>query len=305
MNRTSEVLSNYANEPVGVRANLATFLETGRLAGSGKLVILPVDQGMEHGPATSFQPNPLGYDPNYHPQLAIEAKLSGYAAPFGFLSTQNDAIVGRIPTILKLNNSTNLTSSKIEKDQAFTSSVKDALELGCRGVGLTIYPGSNKFVEMLEEARDIISEARSFGLPSFVWSYSRGGDLTSDGETALDVIAYAAHIAAQIGAHVIKIKPPTAHIALERNQKLYEDLGPVESLTFRVKHVLQAAFAGNRIVIFSGGPSKQNEGDVLKEIANIVAGGAYGSIVGRNVFQRDRESALSLLNNIVNLYVNN
>src|ERR1700689_4816200 len=135
--RAREILDFYRSETAGVLSNLARMINHGRLGGTGTFVILPVDQGFEHGPARSFAPNPPAYDPFYHYQLAIDAGLSAYAAPLGMLDHGASTFAGQIPTILKLNSSNSLA---VDKNQAITGSVNDALRLGCSAVGFTIYP---------------------------------------------------------------------------------------------------------------------------------------------------------------------
>ncbi len=299
--KVREILSWYSSENPGVKANLARIMNTGRLAGTGKFVILPVDQGFEHGPARSFAPNPAGYDPRYHVELAIESGCNAYAAPLGFIEHVAADYAGDIPLILKLNNSDSL-SKGIEPCSAITGSVEDALRLGCAAIGYTIYPGSGARNEQYEALRELILEAKAVGLPTVLWSYPRGAGLSKEGETAVDVCAYAAQIAAQLGAHVIKVKPPTAHVELAEAKKVYEKYGiPTATLKERIAHVVQSAFNGRRIVIFSGGEAKGTDA-VLKEVAEIAAGGAFGSIMGRNAFQRPKAEAIKLLHAVMDLY---
>jgi class I fructose-bisphosphate aldolase len=300
-NRVDEILSWYESDNPGVLKNLRWLMQTGSLAGTGKFVILPVDQGFEHGPARSFAKNAPGYDPHYHFELALAAGCNAYAAPLGFLEAGARKYAGRIPLILKLNNSDSLFSSKNPKP-AITGSVKDALRLGCAAIGFTIYPGSSERNEMYGELRALAEEAKDNGLPVVVWSYPRGEGLSKAGETAIDVCAYAAQIAAQLGAHVIKVKPPTNHIEQEAAKKVYEsEKIPVATLPDRVKHVVQSAFGGRRIVIFSGGEAKGTD-EVLAEIQGIADGGAFGSIMGRNAFQRPMADAVKLLKTIQDIY---
>jgi class I fructose-bisphosphate aldolase len=274
----------------------------GKLAGTGKIVILPVDQGFEHGPARSFAPNPAGYDPVYHVKLAIDAGLNAHAAPLGSIQTIAKEYAGQIPLILKANNNDVLINNP-DPIPAVTASVEDALRLGCAAIGFTIYPGSINFKKMYEEIREIALEAKRNGLAVVIWSYPRGSGLSKEGETAVDVVAYAAQIAAQLGAHLIKVKPPTDHIELEEAKKVYEKYNiPVSTLAERVKHVVQSAFDGKRIVIFSGGPAKGRE-EVIEEIKQIKEGGGFGSIIGRNSFQRPKEEALDFLNEILRIYM--
>ena len=299
--RVKEILSWYRSENPGVLSNLHRLMMSGNLAGTGKMVILPVDQGFEHGPARSFQPNPAGYDPSYHFDLALEAGCNAYAAPLGFLSAGAADYAGSVPLILKLNNSDSLFNTK-DPCPAVTGSVQDALKLGCSAVGYTIYPGSAFRNEMYEELREISLEARESGLAVVVWSYPRGCGLSKDGETAVDVVAYAAQIACQLGAHIVKVKPPTEHIEQDAARKVYESEGiPIATLEDRVKHVVQSSFNGRRIVIFSGGAAK-GEAEVLDEIRALAAGGSFGSIVGRNSFQRPMADAVKLLNTIQGIY---
>jgi class I fructose-bisphosphate aldolase len=299
--RVRKILSYYESDNPGTKANLARMLMQGRLAGTGKLVILPVDQGFEHGPARSFAPNPAAYDPHYHYQLAIDAGLSAYAAPLGPLEAGADTFAGQIPTILKMNSANSLSRLKEDADQAVTASVGDALKLGCSAIGFTIYPGSDAAYEQFEEIRELAEEAKSVGLAVVIWSYPRGGDLSKPAETAVDICAYAAHMAALLGAHIIKVKPPTNVIGLEAAKKSYENI-PTGTLTERIRHVVQACFNGRRIVVFSGGEAKDLD-TLYGEIRELRDGGANGSIIGRNTFQRPREEALALLNEIINIYL--
>jgi class I fructose-bisphosphate aldolase len=293
-----QILANYQGENPGVLGNLRRIMNHGRLAGSGKLVILPVDQGFEHGPARSFAANPPAYDPSYHAALALDAGCNAYAAPLGFMEAIAAKYAGALPLILKTNNSDSLGEPD-SPCSAVTSAVSDALRLGCAAVGYTIYPGSALRNPMYEDLRDLINQARAVGLPTIVWSYPRG-KLAKEGETAIDVVAYAAQIACQLGAHVVKVKPPTEVVYQNEAKKAYEKI-PVAKLEDRVRHVVQSSFAGKRIVIFSGGPAKGRD-EVLAEIRSIAAGGGFGSIVGRNAFQRERGEAIKLLQDIMDIY---
>jgi fructose-bisphosphate aldolase, class I len=299
--RVREILSYYDSENPGVRSNIARFLYHGRLAGTGKLVILPVDQGFEHGPARSFAPNPPAYNPLYHFELALDAGCNGYAAPLGFIEAGAAEHAGEIPLILKLNNH-DLLLDEHDPLPALTGSVRDALRLGCSAVGFTIYPGSAYRQEMYEQLREIAEEAKAHGLAVVVWSYPRGSGLSKDGETALDVVAYAAQIAAQLGANIIKVKLPTSHIEEPEAKKVYEAAHiPLEPLAERVRHVVQSCFDGRRIVIFSGGAREEDE-TLVEEIRAIHAGGGFGSIIGRNSFQRPKPQAIALLRRIMEIY---
>ncbi len=294
-----KILSNYAGETPGVIGNLRRILNHGALAGTGKVVILPVDQGFEHGPARTFAPNPAGYDPGYHAKLAVETGCNGYAAPLGFIEAIAHKHAGEIPLVLKVNNSDTLGNPD-QPCSALTSGVEDALRLGCSAIGFTIYPGSGARNTMYQQVRDLIRDARNVGLPTIIWSYARGPGLSKQGETSVDVIAYAAHIACELGAHIVKVKPPTEHIEQSAARKAYENI-PVKTLGDRIKHVVESCFNGRRIVIFSGGEAKGTQ-EVLDEIKQIHAGGGYGSIVGRNAFQRPHAESVKLLRDIMAIY---
>lgn len=296
------ILSWYESDNSGTKDNLARMLMHGTLGGTGKMVILPVDQGFEHGPARSFAANPAAYDPHYHFQLAIDAGLNAYAAPLGMLEAGVETFKGKLPLILKVNSSNSLAPKDAPPDQALTASVHDAVRLGCAAVGYTIYPGSHNVNEMIRQLRDITRSAKAEGLAVVVWSYPRGAGLSKDGETAIDVTAYAAHIAALLGAHIIKVKPPTAHIEQAEAKKVYEKEGiKIGTLAERIAHIKQTTFGGRRIVIFSGGGAKGNA-EVLEEVRQIALGGGDGSIMGRNSFQRPRDEAIGLLNDIIGIY---
>jgi len=299
--RVQEILSWYGSDNAGSKTNIARLLRSGKLGGTGKLVILPVDQGFEHGPARSFAPNPAGYDPLYHFQLAIDAGCNAYAAPLGFLEAGASHFAGQIPLILKLNNHDVLHDEK-DPLPSVTGSVRDALRLGCAAVGFTIYPGSAHCNAMYEQLRAIAEEAKDNGLAVVVWSYPRGSVLSKEGETAIDVVSYAAQIAAQLGAHVIKVKLPSAHLEQAAAKKVYESTQiPIKTLAERVKHVIQSSFDGRRIVIFSGG-AKAEDQNVFEEARAIREGGGFGSIIGRNSFQRPKADAVKFLHTIMGIY---
>ena len=297
-----KILRYYESDNPGVKANLARILMSGKLGGTGKLVILPVDQGFEHGPARSFAKNSPAYDPHYHFKLAIDAGLSAFAAPLGMLEAGADTFAGQIPLIMKVNSSNSLSNEKTAPSQALTGSVSEAIRLGCSAVGFTIYPGSEMALDMISDIQEIAVEAKDAGLAVVVWSYPRGGNISKDGETAIDIVSYAAHMAALVGAHIIKVKPPTSYIEQDEAKKVYisENI-PISLLNERIKHVVQSCFNGKRLVVFSGGSSKDKE-SLLEEIKELYLGGASGSIIGRNSFQRPYTEAIALLNQIIDIY---
>jgi class I fructose-bisphosphate aldolase len=297
-----KILGYYESDNPGVKGNLCRILMQGRLGGTGKVIILPVDQGFEHGPARSFGPNPAAYDPHYHYQIAIDAGLNAYAAPLGMIEAGADTFAGQIPTILKLNSSNSLVPSTAPFDQAITGSVDDALRLGCAAIGFTIYPGSSEGLGMFEEISELREEAAAKGVATVIWSYPRGEDLSKSGETAIDVGAYATQIAALLGAHIIKVKLSTDHLEQGEAKKVYEKQGiDISTGAARVRHCVQAAFGGRRIIVFSGGAAKGTDA-VYEDARAIRDGGGNGSIIGRNTFQRSREDALAMLDKLVDIY---
>ena len=297
-----KILANYEGEAPGVKANLCRMLMEGKLGGTGKMIILPVDQGFEHGPARNYAPNPASYDPHYHYQLAIDAGLNAFAAPLGLLEAGADTFAGQIPTILKVNSANSLMSDTAGKNQAITASVDDALRIGAGAIGFTIYPGSDLQLEMYEEISAMRQEAAAKGIATVIWSYPRGEAISKDGETAIDVAAYAAQIAALLGAHIIKIKLSTDHLMLAEAKKVYEAQKiDIATQAARVRHCMQSSFAGRRIVVFSGG-AKKGEDSVYDDARAIRDGGGNGSIIGRNSFQRSRDDALAMLGKLVDIY---
>ncbi|NDJ33796.1 MAG: class I fructose-bisphosphate aldolase [Chloroflexi bacterium] len=296
-----EILSWYNGQNPGVLANLYRMLNHGRLAGTGKMVILPVDQGFEHGPIRAFGPNAPSHDPHYHFDLALAAGCNAYAAPLGFLEAGAADYAGQIPLILKLNNH-DILQDEIDPLGAQTASVKDALRLGCAAIGYTIYPGTEPRRKQYEQLRAIAEEAKENGLAVVVWAYARGRDLEKEDELAIDTIAYSAQIAAQLGAHIVKVKLPTDHGFSEKNRQIIEEQNiPIDTLADRVRYVVQATFNGRRIVIHSGGGKKGDEA-VFDEARAIRDGGAFGSIIGRNTFQRPWDESLAFLDTIMNIY---
>jgi class I fructose-bisphosphate aldolase len=297
--RVKEILANYESDNPGTKGNLARILMEGRLGGTGKMIILPVDQGFEHGPARSFAINPAAYDPHYHYQIAIDAGLSAYAAPLGMIEAGAATFAGQIPTILKVNSSNSWAQGA---NQAVTASVEDAVRLGCAAIGFTIYPGSDDLFDMIGQIREMSAEAKALGIATVIWSYPRGGALPKSGELALDVGAYAAHMAALLGAHIIKVKLPSDHIEQKEAKPLYEGTD-WSNQADRVRHVVQASFAGRRIVVFSGGAAKGADA-VYQDARDIRDGGGNGSIIGRNTFQRPRDEALAMLDKLIRIYKN-
>lgn len=300
LKKIQKILSFYESDCPGTKAQLVRMLMHGKLAGTGHLIIYPIDQGFEHGPGRSFAMNPSAYDPHYHINLALKAGLSAFAAPLGFLECVAGSYAGLIPLILKINNGTSLVPGGVESNQAVTGSVEDALRLGCSAIGYTIYPGSDYTYDMYEKLQILTEEAKAAGLAVVVWSYPRG-HVSKEGEQSLNVISYGAHMAALLGAHIIKVKLPTDYLEEDPSKPLYEKFVPNNSLKERVNHVVKCCFDGRRLVVFSGGETHSVE-DVLKETKDIYEGGGTGSIIGRNCFKRPESEALKMLDQMIQIY---
>ena len=171
--RVSKILSYYEADNPGTKSQLAKIMMSGKLAGTGKMLVLAVDQGFEHGPARSFAINPDAYDPHYHFQLSVDAGVNAFAAPIGLLESGADSYAGAVPTILKINSSNSLLPKNNAPSQAVTASIADALRLGCSAIGFTIYPGSSESLAMMEELKELALEAKACGLAVVVWAYAR------------------------------------------------------------------------------------------------------------------------------------
>jgi len=298
----NEILSKYESDIEGSSSTkkLQDLLNSGKLSGTGKLIIYPVDQGFEHGPDRSFSINSKAYDPHYHISFAIEAGMSAFAAPLGMIEAGVSTFANKIPFILKCNSSNSLTNIK---DQAITGNVKDALRLNCIGVGFTIYPGSEFNFKLIEQACHLFREAKESGLITVLWSYARGS-MSKKGETAVNIISYAAHMACLCGAHIVKVKLPTSYLEDDPTKDAFiKNNIQINTPVDRVKVIKKSCFNGRRIVVFSGGEAK-NDNELLNEVKAIKEGGGNGSIVGRNCFQRPRDKALELINNMINIYKN-
>jgi class I fructose-bisphosphate aldolase len=298
-----KILKNYESETVALKTNLARILSHGKLKGTGKMLVLAVDQGFEHGPDKTFGMNEAAYDPHYIYKLATKYQLNALAAPLGLLQSGAETYLAQVPLILKIN-SNNLLMKKDSHapDQAITATLQDALDLGCSGVGFTLYPGSDMFLHQLEELKDIASKARSYGLVVMVWCYVRG-NMPKEEETALDVITYGAHMACLMGAHIVKVKVPNEQLFMpDAAKQILDSKMPIKKLADRIAHVKRGCFNGRRMVIFSGG-EKKDDPALFDEIQSIHQGGGHGSIIGRNIFQRKEEESAMLISKIQNIYL--
>ena len=298
--RVHKILDNYAND-VRNQASIARLLSTGRLGGTGKMVILPVDPGFRARPGALFRSEPGRL------RSALSCAARGGRRPQCLcLGARHDrggcrSVLPGIPLILKLNSSNTLYRSKEAPTQAITGSVDDAVRLGCAAIGYTIYPGSDAAFDMMNDLRELIREAKSKGLASVVWSYPRGGALSKDGELAMDISAYAAHPGADGRPRDQGEAADRLHRAgsTSRSTRRKKSTSPPRR---RVRHVMQAAFNGKRLVVFSGGAMKGADA-VYQDAQDIYDGGGNGQIIGRNTFQRPRDQALQMLDRIINIFL--
>lgn len=299
-----KILANYESDNPGVKSNIARLLTHGQVGNTGRMVIFPVDQGFEHGPDRSFSMNPAAYDPHYFFDLAVDAGVSAFAAPLGLLEAGADTFAGQMPLILKMNSGNTMTrfaKQPLDSDQAITASISDALRLGCSAIGFTVYPGSDHTYEMYEEIRALSEEAKACGLAVVIWSYARG-NMSKAGETSIDAIAYGAHMACLMGASIVKVKLPTEHVEYLESESVYRTAKfDFSTLTKRVEHIVRCCFNGRRLVVFSGGETK-DLANVYAEARAIRDAGGNGSIIGRNCFQRPKGEALELFGALSKIY---
>lgn len=303
--RVEEILSWYQHTNTSQQQeNLARILNHGRIGGTGKLMILPIDQILEHGPGRAFELNPVMYDPLEQAQFAVDGGFNAFAAPLGSLERGYEVLAKHnVPTILKVNSHTLMIPDNENPKPSIHSWVDDAVRLGCSAVGFTLYPGSLHSNDMEQQARELIADARKAGLITILWVYPRGAGLIKGQERAVDVIAYGVALGVSLGAQIIKVKLPIDGYGIASNKEMgIYDKVPTETLTDRIKLVMKAAYNGHRIVIHSGGDFA-NAATLADEMRAIRDGGAFGSIMGRNAFQRPREQALDLITNLQDVLV--
>jgi class I fructose-bisphosphate aldolase len=294
-----------------VQRSLATIFEHGRLAGTGYLSILPVDQGVEHSAGASFAPNPDFFDPENIVKLAIEGGCNAVASTYGALASVSRKYAHRIPFIVKLNHNELLTYPN-KYDQVMFATVQQAWELGAVAVGATIYFGSEESSRQLEEVRDAFQEAHELGLACVLWCYLRNSAFKKDGvdyHLAADLTGQANHLGATLGADIIKQKQAEnngGYTALnfgKTHKKVYSELAtdhPIDLTRYQVAN----CYLGRVGMINSGGASGTNDlaQAVRTAVINKRAGG-MGLISGRKAFQKPVKEGVALLNAIQDVYL--
>jgi class I fructose-bisphosphate aldolase len=302
----------YSDRNQRVLNNLYRIYHTGRLAGTGYLSILPVDQGVEHSAGASFAPNPIYFDPENIVKLAIEAGCNAVASTFGVLSQVARKYAHKIPFIVKINHNELLTYPS-KYDQILFGTVKDAYEMGAAAVGATIYFGSQEASRQIVEISEAFAYAHELGMVTILWCYLRNKAFNKDGtdyHTAADLTGQANHLGATIKADIIKQKLPTnngGYLALQfgkTHKKVYEELTtdhPIDLCRYQVAN----NYMGRIPLINSGGESK-GASDLAEAVRTAVinkrAGGS-GLIMGRKAFQKPMKEGIEIIHAVQDVYL--
>jgi fructose-bisphosphate aldolase, class I len=279
--------------PIGKRARLHNLLYN-HGPGNGTLLLLPIDQGLEHGPVDFFD-NPPAADPDFQCRLALEGGYSGIVFHIGLAEKYMKRYAGKVPLVLKINGKTNVPSDA-EAFSPLTGSVEDAVRLGADAIGYTLYVGSPAQDMDIQQFCDVRREAERFGMPIIMWAYPRGEAIEAKGgKDSLYAIDYAARVACELGADIVKINYPKA-------KKTGDSPKPYNTLELSyedgIRKVVQSA--GRTMVLFSGG-SKLGDDDLMANAKAAMECGATGLIFGRNMWQRPMNEALSITERVVNM----
>jgi len=274
----------------GKRARLHRFLyEYG--PGNGTLLLLPIDQGMEHGPVDFFD-NPDSIDPEFQYRLALEGNYSGIALHYGLAAKHFSKYAGKVPLLLKINGKTNVPSDD-EPFSPLTGSVEDAVRLGADAVGYTLYVGSPRQGDDIRQLNDVRRDCDRYGMPLVVWSYPRGKAIKEKGgQDSLYAVDYAARMACEMGADVVKLNEPKS-APNEKEPKPYNTL--TMSDEEGIRKVVKSA--GRTLVLISGG-SKMGDDDLLHKVRIAMDAGVTGLIFGRNMWQRKHDDAMAITGRI-------
>ncbi len=300
-----------SDRPVNVLRNLQWLFRNGRLAGTGYVSILPVDQGIEHSGAASFAPNPIYFDPENIVKLALEGGANGVASTLGVLGSVARKYAPKIPFICKINHNETLTYP-LTYDQTIYATVDQAFDLGAAGVGATIYFGSSESRRQIQEVSEAFSHAHELGMFTVLWCYLRNSAFKKDGvdyHAAADLTGQANHIGVTIEADIVKQKQPennggyTAIGFGHTNKLVYEKLAAGNAIDWTRWQVVNC-YMGRQGLINSGGASGKNDlaQAVLTAVINKRAGGT-GMISGRKAFQKPMAEGAALLNAIQDVYL--
>lgn len=295
----TEEKSLLATLPPGKRARLHRLLyEFG--PGNGTLMLLPIDQGIEHGPRDFF-PNPASKDPEYQFKLAAEAGYSALACQIGMAEKYYPDYAGRVPLILKVNGKTDIPSSA-KALSTCNATVEDAVRLGADAVGYTLYVGSPRQDEDLAQLRQVRQDCDRFGMPLVIWSYPRGEAIDAKGgRDSFYAIDYAARLAMEMGADVVKLNMPKINPETDKNAP-----APYNEMEVTQEEAIRQCVesAGRALVVLSGG-SKVDDDIVLTNTRQVMDAGGSGVIFGRNVWQREWNEALEIVAKIKETLVSN
>lgn len=306
------VVSSTDRSP-NVLRNFQLMLNSGRLAGTGYVSILPVDQGIEHSAAASFAPNPLYFDPENIVKLAIEGGCNAVASTLGVLGSVCRKYAHKIPFMVKLNHN-ELFSHPNVPDQTLFANVQQAFDMGAVSVGATIYWGSEQSRRQLQEISEAFQLAHELGMVTVLWCYTRNSDFKKDGvdyHTAADLTGQANHLGVTIEADIIKQKLPTNNGGYnavgfgKTHPKVYSDLTPDNHPIELCRYQLANCYMGRSPLINSGGPSA-GESDLVEAVTTAVINkraGGMGLISGRKAFQRTMKEGAALLNAIQDVYL--
>jgi class I fructose-bisphosphate aldolase len=302
-----------SDRPIPVLRSLQAMFSHGRLANTGYLSILPVDQGIEHTAGASFGPNPAYFDPEKIVELAIEGGCSAVASTYGVLGAVARKYAHKIPFILKFNHNELLTYPN-KHDQIMFARVEDAWNMGCVAVGATVYFGSAESNRQLVEVSEAFARAHELGMATILWCYTRNSGFKSNGtdfHTAADLTGQANHLGATIEADIVKQKLPETNAPGFKtlkfgkwNDKMYELSSdhPIDMTRYQVAN----GYMGRIGLINSGGPSS-GQGDLAEAIRTAVINkraGGMGLISGRKAFQRPMAEGIEILNAIQDVYLN-
>lgn len=273
---------------LGIHIRLRRMLY-GAGVGNGTLLILPYDHGVEHGPI-DFLDNPRGSDPAYILDLAVRGRCSAVAMHLAIAKRYYRSTAGAVPLIVKLNGKTTIPASE-HPFSPLTGEVEAALQIGADAVGYTLYVGSSQQDRDLAQLRAVRREADRLGVPLVVWAYPRGEHVDArGGRDSLYAVDYAARVALEMGADVVKLNLPKRHAEGTKPPQAYASL--TESRLEMTRRVVSSA--QNTLVVFSGG-QRRSDADVLEDVEMAMRAGAAGTIVGRNAFQRSEAEADSFL----------
>lgn len=260
--------------------------------GNGTMVLLPIDQGLEHGPMDFFE-NPDAADPDFQCRLALEGGYSGIVFHIGLAEKYMKRYAGKVPLVLKINGKTNIPSDA-QAFSSLTGTVEDAVRLGADAIGYTLYVGSPSQDVDIQQFNDVRREAERYGMPIIMWAYPRGEAVKGKGgQDSLYAIDYAARVACELGADVVKINYPKVDKPTPDAPKPYNTLEVTEEEA--VRRVVQSA--GRTLVLFSGG-SKVSDEDLINKARLGMEAGATGLIFGRNMWQRPMEEALAVTSRV-------